>query len=84
MARLAAPLALVFSASVVLAIRETASANPFLLAFGVSGEFGWLFYLPWIVAVVTVGMVFRRLAGVAQMLVGSCSANTLLVRGGGW
>ena len=58
LAALAALLALAFAAGVVLAIRETASANPFLLAFGVSGEFGWLFYLPWILAAVTVAVVF--------------------------
>lgn len=53
MAALAGLLAIGFAAGLVLAIRETASANPFLLAFGVSGEFGWIFYLPWAVAALT-------------------------------
>lgn len=57
LAALAALLALAFAAGIVLAIGGTASTNPFLLAFGVSGEFGWLFYLPWASAALTAGAV---------------------------
>lgn len=53
-AALAALLALGFAAGVVFAIRDAASTNPFVLAFGVSGEFEWVFYLPWLIAALTV------------------------------
>lgn len=57
LAALAALLALAFAGGLVLALRDAASANPLLLAFGASGEFGWVFYLPWAVAALTAGAV---------------------------
>ena len=50
-------LAIGFAGGLALAIRETASTNPLILAFGVSGEFGWLFYLPWVLAALAAGAV---------------------------
>lgn len=60
-AALAALLVLVFAGGLLLAIRDAASVNPFLLAFGVSGGFEWIFYLPWIIAVLTVVSVFAAI-----------------------
>lgn len=57
-AALAALLALAFVAGLLLAIRDAVSINPIVLAFGVSGEFEWIFYLPWIVAVLTIVCAF--------------------------
>ncbi|WP_376695942.1 alpha/beta fold hydrolase [Wenzhouxiangella sp. EGI_FJ10305] len=57
-AALAALLALILAAGLLFAIRDAASINPFLLAFGVSGEFEWIFYLPWVIAVLTIVTVF--------------------------
>jgi pimeloyl-ACP methyl ester carboxylesterase len=57
LAGLAGLVALAFAAGLVLAIRDAASANPLILAFGVSGEFGWVFHLPWIVTALTAVVV---------------------------
>lgn len=40
--------------ALVLAIRDAASVNPLLLVFGVSGDYGWGFLLPWVTAGLTV------------------------------
>ncbi len=56
-AALAALLVLGFVVLLLFAIRDAASTNPLLLAFGISGEFGWLFFLPWIVAALSVVVV---------------------------
>lgn len=57
LAAFAAALALVFLAGLVLTIRQTAAVNPYVLAFGVPGHAAWLFALPWIVALLTAGIV---------------------------
>lgn len=41
--------------------RDATSTNPFLLAFGVSGEFGMIFYLPWIITTLTLVSVFATI-----------------------
>ncbi|NEZ03929.1 alpha/beta hydrolase [Wenzhouxiangella sp. XN201] len=60
-AALAALLAAIFAAGLLFAIRGAASINPFLLAFGVSGDFRWIFYLPWLIAALTVVSVFAAI-----------------------
>lgn len=52
-----AALGLVFLVGLVLAIRQTAAVNPYLLAFGVPGQVGWLFVLPWVVGLSTAAML---------------------------
>lgn len=57
LAAFAAALALVFLTGLLLAITQTAAMNPYILAFGVPGDSAWLFALPWIIALMTVGVV---------------------------
>lgn len=57
LAAFTAALALVFLAGLVLTIRQTAAANPYVLAFGVPGDAAWLFALPWVVALLTAAVV---------------------------
>lgn len=57
LAALAALLAMGFAAGLVFALRDAASANPLLLAFGVPGDFGWVFHLPWVVAALTAAVL---------------------------
>lgn len=60
-AALAGLLAIGFEVGLVLAIRDAAAANPLLLAFGVSGDFGWVFHLPWVVLALTAGAVLAAI-----------------------
>ena len=53
----AAVLALVFLVGLVVTVLRAAAENPYVLAFGVPGEAAWLFVLPWVVAVLTLGVV---------------------------
>ncbi len=81
---LAAFLAMGFTAGLLFAIRDAASINPFLPAFGVSGDFGWIFYLPWMIAALTAVSVFAAIQSWRQhwcnsrhrihysLLVGAC------------
>jgi hypothetical protein len=55
--------ALGFLGGLIAVIGQAASDNPFLLAFGVPGSAGWLFLLPWVVLMLTCGVVV--LAGLA-------------------
>lgn len=57
LAGLAAVSALIFFAGLVFTIMQTAAMNPYVLAFGVPGHAAWLFMLPWVVMLLTVGTV---------------------------
>ena len=50
-----------FLAGVIVVMMQTAAKNPFLLAFGIPGDAGWLFILPWIVLVLTLGVTLLAL-----------------------
>lgn len=54
---LAAVFALVFLSGLILAISQTAATNLYILAFGLPDDAAWLFTLPWIIALMTTGIV---------------------------
>jgi len=57
LAALAATVVVGFAAGLGMVAATAASANPFVLAFGVPAGASWLFVLPWVAAVLTVGTV---------------------------
>jgi hypothetical protein len=57
MAALTATVVVGFAAGLATIAASAASANPFVLAFGVPAGAGWLFILPWVAVVLAVGTV---------------------------